>query len=349
MPIRVLVVDDSAFMRKVVSDLLNADRDITVIDTARNGKEALEKIAMHFPDVVTLDVEMPIMNGLDCLKKIMNTNPLPVIMLSSLTSEGADATIKALEFGAIDFITKPRNIFDISNNMKIEEITEKVKVASKTVAKSPTRLINYGHRRKVEHSNKLKKIVAIGTSTGGPRALQQVIPLIPGDIPAAFVIVQHMPPGFTKSLAERLDSMSELTVKEAEDGEKVAAGCAYIAPGDYHMKFEKNMATGDIVIKLSKEGAVLGHRPSVNVMMESLSATGLNNIIGVIMTGMGSDGCQGLKRLKDHNNALVIAQDEQSCIVYGMPKSVVQAGIADTIVPLNEISKEIIKKMGVSS
>ncbi|MCG8500317.1 MAG: chemotaxis response regulator protein-glutamate methylesterase [Firmicutes bacterium] len=348
MPIKVLVVDDSAFMRKVISDVLNADSEITVVDTARNGKDALEKLRLLTPDVITLDVEMPVMNGLDCLKSIMKSKPLPVIMLSSVTSEGADATIKALEWGAIDFITKPTNIFDIGKNELIQEMIAKVKVAKNTVVTPYTHFYNYGNKSEVIHSRNLKKIVAIGTSTGGPRALQQVIPLIPGDISAAFVIVQHMPPGFTKSLATRLNGMSELTVKEAEDGDIVTAGCAYIAPGDYHMVFKRKDRGSTLTVKLDKNKAVSGHRPSVNVMMESLSNTGLKDIIGVMMTGMGADGCEGLKKLKLANKASVIAQNEESCVVYGMPKAVVQAGIADIIVPLNQISNNIVKMVEVS-
>ena len=348
MPVNVFIVDDSAFMRKIISDILNTDDGIHVFGTARNGKEAIEKLNNITPDVITLDVEMPVMDGLTCLESIMKNKPVPVIMLSSLTSEGADATIKALELGAIDFITKPKNLFSINQSHLTDEIIEKVKIASQTNVNTDIRNILYIKKPKsLTYSQKLKKIVAIGTSTGGPRALQQVLPFIPGNIPAAFVIVQHMPPGFTKSLAKRLDTMSELTVKEAEDEDVVTAGCAYIAPGDFHMRFETKKQTGDMVIKLTKEKTILGHRPSVNVMMESLSATALTNIIGVIMTGMGTDGCEGLKKLKQYNQAKVIAQDEQSCIVYGMPRVAVQQGIVDTIVPLTEISKEIIKMMGV--
>ncbi|WP_094547393.1 protein-glutamate methylesterase/protein-glutamine glutaminase [Petroclostridium xylanilyticum] len=347
MPIRVMIVDDSAFMRKVITDVLRTDNEIEVIYTAKDGKDALEKIKQLSPDVITLDVEMPVMNGLDCLQHIMNYKPIPVIMVSGLTSEGADATIKALELGAVDFITKPSNIFEIGSDKFKKEITEKVKVAKNTRVHPHTYPAVYNKRTDIVHSSNLKKIVAIGTSTGGPRALQQIIPFIPGNIPAAFIVVQHMPPGFTKSFAMRLDGMSELTVKEAEDGDKIKAGCVYIAPGDYHIVFDKETRSNDLIIRLNKSDPVGGHRPSVNVMMNSLSDTGLRNIIGVIMTGMGSDGCEGLKSLKEINKAFVIAQDEKSCVVYGMPKAAVQAGIVDKIVSLNEISNEIIKLVGV--
>jgi two-component system chemotaxis response regulator CheB len=192
----------------------------------------------------------------------------------------------------------------------------------------------------------IKYLVAIGVSTGGPRALQQVIPLMPRDVPAAFLIVQHMPPGFTKSLADRLNSMGDLLVKEAEDAEIIKPGYGYVAPGDYHMMFDTQQGS-DIRIKLSRSPAVGGHRPSVDVMMSSLSDTGFDNIIGVIMTGMGKDGSEGIRKIKHKNNGYIIAQDEKSCVVYGMPKAAVQTGLVDLVVPLKSIAKEILRVMGV--
>lgn len=193
--------------------------------------------------------------------------------------------------------------------------------------------------------NIIKYFVAIGTSTGGPRALQELIPFIPGDIPAAFLIVQHMPQGFTKSLAERLNDISELTVREAEEGDIIKSGYAYIAPGDFHMMIDR-CAENVMKIKLSRGPAVAGHRPSVDVLMDSLSNTGLKNVIGVIMTGMGKDGSEGIKKLKINNKGYIITQDEKSCVVYGMPKSALQTGMVDAVVPLNEIAKEIIRIVG---
>jgi two-component system, chemotaxis family, protein-glutamate methylesterase/glutaminase len=346
--IKVLVVDDSAFMRKVISDILNSDDEIDVIDVASNGKEALEKLKTLKPDVVTLDVEMPVMDGLSCLKEMLTSQYIPVIMLSSLTKEGADFTIKALEDGAVDFITKPTNIFKLSGEDKVKELIEKVKIARSTVRIKSYQNKTYVHRPKEEivKSSDIIKIVAIGTSTGGPKALQDVIPLIPGDVPAAFLVVQHMPPGFTKSLAERLNNLSEVVVKEAENGDIIKPGFVYIAPGDYHMHVEKHDAAS-FRIKLSQEPPVGGHRPAVNTMMESLSDTGQTNIIGVIMTGMGGDGSEGVKKLKDVNNAYIIAQDEKSCVVYGMPKIAVQTGAVDKVVPLKQITSEIMKIVGV--
>lgn len=352
--IRVLVVDDSAFMRKVVSDILSSDKEITVIDTAKNGSEAIEKAVSLKPDVITLDIEMPVMDGLSCLKQLLKSDNIPVIMLSSLTKEGADATMQALDDGAIDFITKPTNIFTMSGDDKRRELIEKVKIAKSARQKSTVKTIKAlspsiqtKPRLDVTKSSKIKKIIALGTSTGGPKALQDVIPLIPGDIPAAMLVVQHMPPGFTKSLAERLNSISEVSVKEAEDMETVKPGYVYIAPGDYHMLVERYGDFDDLRIRLSNNPPVGGHRPAVNVMMESLSNTGLTNVIGVIMTGMGGDGSEGIKKLKNINKGYIIAQDEKSCVVYGMPKVAVQTGAVDVVVPLKEIAGEIIKNVGV--
>ncbi|MCX7747017.1 MAG: chemotaxis response regulator protein-glutamate methylesterase [Clostridia bacterium] len=346
--IKVLVVDDSAFMRKVITDILMSDQDIEVIGTAKNGQEALEKAELLKPDVLTLDVEMPVMDGLTCLKELLKKDSLPVVMLSNLTRAGTEATIKALEYGAIDFIAKPTNIFEITGDEIKKEIIEKVKIAKKSIhIKKPNiPLPEKTVKQETVKPGDIKKLVAIGTSTGGPRALQSVIPLIPGNIQAAILIVQHMPPGFTKSLAERLNNMSKIRVKEAEDGELVKAGIAYMAPGNYHMTV-KITEENNLRIKLTQDPPVGGHRPAVNVMMESVAKTGLKNVIAVIMTGMGGDGSEGIKKIKSENNGYIIAQDEQTSTVYGMPKMAVQTGVVDAVVPLGEITQEIMKIMGV--
>lgn len=349
--IKVLVVDDSAFMRRVITDILSSDDDICVIDTAKNGSEALDKIRELNPDVVTLDVEMPVMNGLTCLKEILKIKKLPVIMLSGLTKEGADATMQALENGAFDFITKPTNIFSMSAEDKKNEIIEKVKVAKNTVIRSTLpedqKVLRPRPVNNTSTCSDIKYLVAIGTSTGGPRALQDVIPLIPGDVPAAFLVVQHMPAGFTKSLADRLNNLSDVTVKEAEDMEIIKPGFVYIAPGDYHMRVERTGSDRCMRIKLGQEPPVGGHRPSVNVMMNSVADTGISNVVGAIMTGMGGDGSEGIKNIKERNKGYIIAQDEKSCVVYGMPKVAVQTGAVDVVVPLKELTREILNFMGV--
>lgn len=373
MKIRVLVVDDSAFMRKVITDMIHQQKEIEVIDTAKNGQEAIDKIVKLKPDVVTLDIEMPIMDGLTALERIMDSSPLPVIMLSSLTKEGADATIRSLELGAVDFITKPSSVFKINTDDVKNELLSKIVMASKismrpklNIKKLPetkkekedamtkssikpsTEVIfsgNESSQRKGLGGNRIDKIVAIGTSTGGPRALQSVIPKIPGNVNASFLVVQHMPPGFTKSLAERMNTLSELNVKEAEHGDVLKPGWVYIAPGDYHLKLKR---TGqDYTIQLSQDDLVSGHRPSVDAMMYSIADLRISNVVGVIMTGMGADGAKGLARVKQDNKGFVIAQDEESCVVFGMPKSTIQLGVVDRVVTLTDIANEIVRAVGV--
>lgn len=360
-PIKVLVVDDSAFMRKILSDMLQSDPMIQVIGTARNGQEAVEKVRQLKPDLVTMDVEMPIMNGLEALKQIMETSPLPVVMLSSLTSEGADATIMALEAGAVDFIQKPSSVFMVNGDILRRELIQKIKIASRVqctrgvcfppftkgkeeIPSSPP-VIKRSMRREerayaVGGQSSNFPLVAIGTSTGGPKALQSVIPLISADTPAAYLIVQHMPPGFTKSLADRLNSHSAIRVKEAEHGEPVLPGTAYVAPGDDHLMVKQDQHK-QLFIHLEKSPPVSGHRPSVDVMVQSLTAVSDHPVIGVIMTGMGADGARGLKELKEKKRSYIIAQNEDTCVVYGMPKSTVKLGVVDEITPLERIAASI--------
>lgn len=351
---KVLVVDDSAFMRKVITDMINTSSELVVIGSAKDGEEALKKIKELSPDLVTLDIEMPRMDGLTALKKIMNEMPLPVIMLSSLTKHGAQETLKALDLGAMDFITKPSSLIKVSAPEVKEELISKLVAASKArisvaqhmgshLPKASTNA-KYTPYQKVEGKTTFKKLIAIGTSTGGPRALQDVIPLIPQNIDAGIVIVQHMPPGFTKSLADRLNSMSQIGVKEAEDGDVIKAGWAYLAPGDCHLKVYKQ--SGKYVIKLDNGERVTGHRPSVDAMMYSIADLNERNVIGVIMTGMGSDGADGMKEVKQ-KSGFIIAQNEESCVVFGMPKSTIKLGVVDKVVDLSNIANEIVKAMEV--
>lgn len=350
--INVLVVDDSAFMRKVITDILESTGDIKVTGTAKDGFEALEKTRLLKPDVITLDVEMPSMDGMSCLKELQKITEAQVIMLSGLTKSGAQSTIEALEAGAIDFITKPTGLFEISGEKKKKEIIDKIRMAKRVGKTSVLDKTRFVQREKaafgenIQRNSKLEAIVAIGTSTGGPKALQEVIPYIPGDIPAALLVVQHMPPGFTKSLAERLNTLSGLLVKEAEEGDIVQPGYVYIAPGDYHMLLKK-AKNGVLSLTLTRDPAVGGHRPAVNVMMNSIAESGFQNVIGVIMTGMGADGSEGIANIKKLNNGIIISQDEKSCVVYGMPKAAVKTGIVDEVVPLKQIADVIVKNLGV--
>ncbi len=367
---KVLVVDDSAFMRKLISDFLSISEQMEVVGTARNGEDAITKIKKLSPDVITLDVEMPKMNGIEALKKIMKECPVPVVMLSSTTKAGAEETFKAIQLGAVDFIAKPSGTISLDLHEIQGEIVQKVLSASKV---SITKLLNNRslttfHQDKTIirnkmgtlmgkeeftakgspafpfHDQKKAAIILIGTSTGGPRALQQVLTDLPSTLDAPVLIVQHMPPGFTKSLADRLDSLSSIRVKEAEHGEHLQKGTAYIAPGGFHMKVIQSETK--MKIELNKEEPPRnGHRPAVDVLFESAGIIDGCNKIAVIMTGMGSDGTQGLKKLMGSGGVKTIAESHETCIVYGMPKSVIAADLADEVVNVEEIAQSIMKYM----
>ncbi|GAQ16116.1 chemotaxis response regulator protein-glutamate methylesterase [Oceanobacillus picturae] len=338
--IRVLVIDDSAFMRKVIKDMLESDQRIQVIATARNGEDGIRKIKKLSPNVVTLDIHMPVMDGITALQYIMGECPVPVVMLSSATAEGADKTLQAISNGAVDFITKPSGSLSIENGQITKEIISKVIAASGvSIAEKPeeTKIQSTDipvQNRKQTYS---RTIVTIGTSTGGPRALQQVIPCLPADFSAPILIVQHMPPGFTKSLAERLNSMSAVHVKEAVHGEVLEDGTAYIAPGNYHMHVKKRGIA--MVVELSQKEPVNGHRPSVDVLFESAGDLDQTNKIAVILTGMGSDGSNGIKRMKTIDpSTITIAESEKTAVIYGMPKSAVKTNCVNHIVALNQVA-----------
>ena len=417
--IRVLVADDSAFMRKILSDLFNNQSDFQVVGTAINGKDTIDKVKQLKPDVLTLDVTMPVMDGLQALAVIMEECPVPVVMFSSMTQRGTDATVRALSLGAVDFISKAGGSIskidsvqdEIINKCReaarahvnkskpftsVNPLTFTAKTQENTVSSTPLKssatlktpsslstintnstddkvskpsIDNIWQKRKVEiphktglklgqkpiikhvpstsssipkssgNSSGSKKLVAIGTSTGGPQALQTVITRLPGNLPCGVVVVQHMPAGFTKSLAERLDSISAISVKEAENDEIIKDGQVYIAPGNYHMRVAP-AGVGTRKIVLSQEPPVGNHRPAVNVLFDSV-AQFKKDLVSVIMTGMGCDGCEGMKKIKA-NGGYCIAQDENSCVVYGMPKAVVDAGLSDEIRPLSQIASAIV-------
>jgi len=350
--IGVLVVDDSAFMRKAIESMLVKDPDIEVVGSAKNGLEAIDMVKRLKPDVVTLDIEMPRMDGLTALQKIMAENPLPVIMVSSLTTEGADATMKALDLGAVDFIPKDKS-FASFGVLKIEDqLREKIKSFSKRKAHlrrpsairkpmSPSGTAAPAAPSIARPAPKItskKKLVIIGTSTGGPQSLQKVIPMLPADLGVPVLIVQHMPPNFTKSLAQRLDSLSKLKVIEAQGKEQLEPNTVYIAKGGMHLKLKKMGA--NYYTEVAPEPSNSLHIPSVDVTVASVAESIGRDALGVIMTGMGSDGMKGLKLLK-LKGGNVVAQDEQSCVVYGMPRAVVEAKIHDEVVPLTDIHQRI--------
>jgi len=347
--IKVLVVDDSAFMRKALTSMLQEDPEIKVIGTARDGVEAIQMIQELKPDVVTMDVEMPRMDGITALREIMQKCPVPVIMVSSLTTEGAKVTLEALELGAIDFI--PKNLAELSVNIvkikgilleKIKTIGKRGIVKRKPVLKPAETKIETPKVEipKVRVTTERKiGIVSIGTSTGGPKALQEIIPKLPKDFPVPIVIAQHMPPNFTKPFAERLDQLSQLSVKEAEEGEAIKPGIVYIAPGRGHMRLKRRGIETLVTISEDKEEFI--YRPSVDALLLSVADCFPGRSLGVILTGMGNDGAKGCKKIKE-SGGRVFAQNEESCVVYGMPRAVVEAGLADKVVSLEEMAGEII-------
>lgn len=346
--IKVLIVDDSILIRKILTDILSSDNTIEVVGTAENGKDALKKIPLLNPDVITLDVEMPIMDGIATLKTIVKEYRIPVLMLSSLTVEGANLTFKALEIGAIDFVRKPKNIFTISGEKEKANLINKVKIVSESnIVDSPVEYESISGVKKENYMQKnilfnkrIESIIAIGSSTGGPRALQKIIPKLPSNINSTILIVQHMPAGFTKSLAERLNNISNVIVKEGESGEKLKKGYCYIAPGNYHMTVE-NVNDGQTIV-LDQSPPIHGLRPSVDIMMESLAKLNNINKIGVILTGMGSDGTKGISAISN-SGGFTIAQNKETSVVYGMPKTAIATGNIDKILPLQDIADEIIK------
>jgi len=347
-PIKVLVVDDSAFMRKSLSLLLESDPQIKVIDTAVDGLVAVEKAKRLKPDIITLDIEMPKMDGLTALEKIMSECPTAVIMVSSLTLEGAEITLKALDLGAVDFIPKEMSFVSVAITGIKEELISKVKsiYQDKSVVSRLNR-VNICDKKSTSSIKNVTynlpalnyKALAIGISTGGPISLQKIVPQLSEKTKIPVFIVQHMPPKFTASLADRLNSLSPLEVKEAENGEIVRNGVVYIAPGGLHMTIKRNRLS-NIIIETTEIPKEVLHKPSVDVMLDSLQEVYGKYMLGVIMTGMGKDGLAGIKKLK-YAGGSCIAQDEDSCVVYGMPKAIVDNGLADIVASLEDIPKII--------
>ena len=356
--IRVLVIDDSALIRKLLSSILNSAPDIEVVATAPDPIIAREKIKKLNPDVLTLDIEMPKMDGISFLTNLMRLRPMPVVMVSTLTEKGADITLQALELGAIDFISKPK--IDIADgiNKYSEEIVEKVRIAANAnvrgtisstivVHKKYTAdaILKSGATRK--HFKTTDKVIAIGASTGGTEAIKKILSSLPPYCPG-IVIAQHMPETFTKSFAERMDRFSQMTVCEATNGEQIIAGRVYIAPGNQHLIVEKSGAR--YICKLSSGLPVNRHRPSVDVLFRSVSQNVGPNSIGILLTGMGNDGANGLKEMHDAG-AKTIIQDENTSVVWGMPKEAFKLGAADNIEPIYAISEclqKLLNKMDVS-
>ncbi len=347
--IRVLVVDDSALMRKMIPQMLNTDPEIEVIGTAMDGVFALKKISDLKPDVITLDVSMPRMDGIEALRHIVEDFGIPTVIVSSLTKKDAELTLKALEIGAFDFVTKPQDAISVHIKEIGDELLNKVRsahenpVARLKIKKIKPVSVCKGKRHSLDR-NSADKVVAIGISTGGPNALSYLLPQIPKDFPASLLIVQHMPAGFTEMFAMRLNSSCEIEVKEAKDGDIVLPGRALIAPGDKHLKV-KRLPLGTIAV-LSNSPPVKGHRPSADVLFRSVASEYGSRAVGVIMTGMGDDGTDGIGEVMKMGG-LTIAQDEESCVVFGMPKVAIEKNYIKKVISLEDMGEILINHFNI--
>jgi two-component system chemotaxis response regulator CheB len=347
--IRVLVVDDSAFMRAALSRMVVSDPDLWIVGTAASGAEALQKVLALDPDVITLDVQMPGIDGLETLRRIMAQFPRPVIMVSASTLKDAETTFIALAAGAFDYVPKQLSptsldLFDIR-----DDLIAKIKVAGESrrskghliLERKPPRAVDLP-KRKASHSP--PAIIALGISTGGPKALEEILPALPIDLPVPILVVQHMPVGFTAPFAQRLNNLCAISVCEASQGEMVQPGVVYIAPAGSHMTVERP-SNSQVMIWLSDKPEKQLHVPSVDVMMQSVAFAFHSEAMGIIMTGMGSDGAQGMNAIH-RENGFTVGQDELSCAVYGMPRICAEMGILDRVIPLSQISREILRATG---
>ena len=361
--VRIVVVDDSAFMRKALTMMLESDPGVKVVATARDGEEGIEKVKRLKPDLITMDIEMPRMDGLTALREIMMTMPTPVMMISSLTTEGASATLDALEMGAVDFIPKGLSYVSLDIVKIKEELLAKIKdivrrrhilmarfraarfprasARAASVERSAGRAAPAAAKVPIKPTVKRHHqvgLVAIGSSTGGPPALQTIIPLLPRNLPVGIVVAQHMPATFTKSLADRLNSLSRVTVAEASSGDPLEPGTVLIAPGGRHLTVVKRGSRSHVVVSDKPEGTL--YKPCVDVTVNSCVEAFGGSTLGVILTGMGSNGSDGMKKVKSRGG-VVIAQNEQTCVVYGMPRAVIESGAADIITPIENVAAEI--------
>ena len=341
------MVDDSAFMRKMVAEILARDAGLCVVGQARDGADALAKLDSLQPDVITLDVEMPVLDGFGALAEIMRRRPTPVLMLSSLTQAGADATLRCLELGAVDFIGKPSGAISLDIEKVAAELTAKVKAAAG--ARLDQRPVSAPAARPVPvarpapprpaHSDR-PAVLVIGASTGGPRALQTLVPALPADLGLPIVIVQHMPAGFTASLARRLEQTSPFEAREAAEGDRLRPGLILVAPGGRHLQF-----TSGGVVHLTDDPAVHGVRPAVDVTLASLAPLYGARLLAVLLTGMGRDGARGLKLTQDRGGQ-TLAEDETTCVVYGMPKAAFDLGAVGSLLPLPALAPAIARACG---
>ncbi|MAJ68645.1 MAG: chemotaxis response regulator protein-glutamate methylesterase [Pseudomonadota bacterium] len=336
MTIKVLVVDDSALIRQLLAQIIDSAPGLQLVGAAPDAYVAKKMVMEHTPDVITLDIEMPKVNGLRFLEVLMQARPTPVLMISTLTQDGAEATMRSLELGAIDFIPKPKlgvaqGIQDYS-----DMIIDKIQTVARARVRKPRQQPVMSTAR-VQFSG-TEKILAIGASTGGTEAIKQVLSGLPGNAPAT-VITQHMPPGYTTTFARRLDAANAMQVREARGGERLLPGCAYLAPGDKHMIVERSGA--DYRIRLDDGMRVTGHKPSVDKLFESLVSAAGSNVVATLLTGMGKDGAEGMLKLKQAG-ASTFCQDKDSCVVFGMPKAAIDIGAADNVVSLDKMAGKLI-------
>lgn len=341
--IKVLCVDDSALVRNIMTEIINSHSDMEVVAVAPDPLVARDLIKLHNPDVLTLDVEMPRMDGLDFLERLMRLRPMPVVMVSSLTERGGEVTLRALELGAVDFVTKPKlglrdGLLEYGN-----EIADKIRAAATSKPRRITPSTNITPKRLTSPFATTEKLVMIGASTGGTEAIRQVLEPLPINSPA-ILITQHMPAGFTKSFVQRLNTLCALQVYEAEHGQRILPGHVYLAPGGVaHMKVARSGA--NYIVELDPSEPVNRHRPSVDVLFESAASVVGKNAMGVILTGMGKDGAKGMLAMKNAGS-VTIAQDEASCVVFGMPREAIQIGAAEMVVSLSKMSETILKHVG---
>jgi len=343
--IRVLIVDDSAFMRAALSRIITSDSELWVAGTASSGREALQRIPALDPDVITLDVQMPGLDGLQTLKRIMADHPRPVLMVSAITVKDAEITLNALTAGAFDYVPKQLLAASLDIDHLREDIISKIKAAAESrhlphVQAPPRKPSRAADLPSSNIPSGSPAIVVVGISTGGPKALQDILPSLPADLSVPVLIVQHMPPGFTKPFAERLDSLCAISVREAKQREAIQPGVVYIAPAGVHLTLERTNSRTQIYLSNKQQHQL--HVPSVDVMMQSVASTFHSLAMGVIMTGMGSDGAQGMAAIH-REGGLTLGQDEQSCAVYGMPRVCAEMGVLNRIVPLAQIPEEIVR------
>jgi Chemotaxis response regulator containing a CheY-like receiver domain and a methylesterase domain len=367
----ILIIDDSALIRRVLSDIIASDDRFQVSEIVRNGVEGLDLLMKDRKfDAILLDINMPKMNGLEFLEQMNRLSmKATIIVVSTLTKQGAKETIRALELGAFDFITKPESFLEAQSelfrlkilnclavatgikdsasirdvNVKSESKSRSVVTMNQSVINSEQQILVKPDRRDIKNG---KKLIALACSTGGPKALQEVIPKLPANLDVPMLIVQHMPEGFTASLAQRLNELSNVQVKEAQEGDVIRKGVVYIAKGGSQMRVQK-LADGNYKLNITDEPARNGLRPCADIMYESLVSSEFEEITCVVLTGMGGDGTKGIRQLKEHNNVYVIAQSAETCTVYGMPKVIAEAGLVNEVVPLNQVSNAIVKNLGV--